>query len=94
MYRTPVGLEDVSKFPELFDMLADRGWSSDDLKKLAGLNLIRVFKEVEATRDRLVNLLPYDVPIPNADLVATNETFSCRSDFVNRARSILDLAEL
>jgi len=46
----PEGLEDVSKYPDLFDKLAqidEPRWSAEDLKKLAGLNLIRVFKEVE-----------------------------------------------
>jgi len=46
----PVGLEDVSKYPDLFDRLAkidEPRWSTEDLKKLAGLNLIRVFKEAE-----------------------------------------------
>ncbi|GFG33455.1 hypothetical protein Cfor_03523, partial [Coptotermes formosanus] len=54
--RMPIGLEDVSKYPDLFDRLAqidEPKWSTDDLKKLAGLNLIRVFKEVEKVRDKL-----------------------------------------
>ena len=40
----------MSKYPDLFDKLAqidEPRWSAEDLKKLAGLNLIRVFKEVE-----------------------------------------------
>jgi replication initiation and membrane attachment protein DnaB len=46
----PIGLEDVSKYPNLFEQLVQTDepkWSTKDLKKLAGLNLIRVFKEVE-----------------------------------------------
>jgi membrane dipeptidase len=46
---TPVGLEDVSKFPELFAELIRRGWSDADLKKLAGQNLLRVLRQTEAT---------------------------------------------
>ncbi|KAG0723665.1 Dipeptidase 3 [Chionoecetes opilio] len=47
MNRTPVGLEDVSKYPELFaELLKDSTWSLQDLKKLAGLNLLRVMFEV------------------------------------------------
>jgi microsomal dipeptidase-like Zn-dependent dipeptidase len=51
-HRVPAGLEDVSKYPDLFDRLADSRpgeptWSSEDLEKLAGLNLIRVLEEVE-----------------------------------------------
>ncbi|KZC04444.1 Dipeptidase 1 [Dufourea novaeangliae] len=47
---TPTGLEDVSKYPELFAELLARGWSEKDIQKLAGLNLIRVFKAVEEER--------------------------------------------
>jgi len=50
---TPVGLEDVSKFPELFAELIRRGWSDADLKKLAGQNLLRVLRQAEATAARL-----------------------------------------
>lgn len=78
-------MEDVSKYPDLFDLLGTRGWSAEELRKLAGSNLIRVFKAVEATRDSLASTLPYDVPIPYEDLLATNETFSCRSDFRPRS---------
>lgn len=50
-YRTPSGLEDVSQYPELFaELLRDPSWSLQDLKKLAGLNLLRVFARVEQVR--------------------------------------------
>lgn len=44
---TPVGAEDVSKYPNVFAELIDRGWTEEDLAKIAGGNIIRVFKEVE-----------------------------------------------
>jgi membrane dipeptidase len=50
---TPEGLEDVSKFPELFAELIRRGWSDADLKKLAGQNLLHAFRAAEATAARL-----------------------------------------
>jgi membrane dipeptidase len=50
---TPVGLEDVSTFPQLFAELIRRGWSDDDLRKLAGRNLLRVLRAAEATAERL-----------------------------------------
>ena len=47
-FSAPVGLEDVSKYPELFTTLLASGmWTLEDLKKLAGLNFLRVFREVE-----------------------------------------------
>ena len=44
----PVGLEDVSGYPRLFAALADRGWSDQDLTKLAGGNVLRVMRDAEA----------------------------------------------
>jgi membrane dipeptidase len=49
----PAGLEDVSKFPNLFAELIRRGWKDGDLKKLAGLNMLRVIRANEATAKRL-----------------------------------------
>src|SRR3954447_23832163 len=49
----PEGLEDASKFPQLFAELIRRGWSDADLKKLAGGNLLRAFRAAEATAARL-----------------------------------------
>ncbi len=46
-HRVPVGLEDVSKFPALFAELIRRGYSDEDVRKIARLNLIRTFREVE-----------------------------------------------
>jgi membrane dipeptidase len=51
--HTPVGLEDVSTFPALFAELVRRGWSDDDLRQLAGRNLLRVLGAAEATAARL-----------------------------------------
>jgi membrane dipeptidase len=47
------GLEDVSKFPALFTELARRGWSEQDLAKLAGENVLRVMREAETVSRRL-----------------------------------------
>jgi len=48
-----VGLEDVSKYPALFAELAHRGWSDDDLRKLAGENILRVLERAEQVAVRL-----------------------------------------
>ncbi|HMU62466.1 MAG TPA: dipeptidase [Gemmatimonadales bacterium] len=50
---TPVGLSDVSMFPDLFAELIRRGWKDGDLKKLAGENMLRVLRANEATARRL-----------------------------------------
>ncbi len=47
------GLEDVSTYPALFAELAHRGWSDEDMKKLAGENVLRVFAKTEEVAARL-----------------------------------------
>ncbi|XP_073988631.1 dipeptidase 1-like isoform X2 [Rhodnius prolixus] len=60
---TPKGLEDVSMYPALFAELISTGqWTSDELKKLAGLNLLRVLRAVEKVRDDMAKsgVEPYE----------------------------------
>lgn len=45
---TPEGLEDVSVFPAVIAELLRRGWSEENLEKLAGANLLRLMRAVEA----------------------------------------------
>ena len=42
------GLNGVEDYPDLLTELARRGWSDDDLAKLAGGNVLRVMRQVEA----------------------------------------------
>jgi membrane dipeptidase len=42
----PKGLEDISKMPALRAALKKKGYSDDDLKKIFGLNTLRVLREV------------------------------------------------
>jgi membrane dipeptidase len=49
----PQGLEDVSRFPALTAELLRRGYSDDDVKKVIGLNLLRVMRQAEAAARRL-----------------------------------------
>jgi membrane dipeptidase len=44
---TVVGMEDASTYPALFVELARRGWSQQDLEKLASRNMLRVLKSAE-----------------------------------------------
>jgi len=46
---TPKGLEDVSRYPALLAELLKRGYSKEDIAKIAGLNLLRVLKQCEKT---------------------------------------------
>jgi len=49
----PVGLEDVSKFPDLIAELLRRGWTAADVRKVAGLNILRVMRGAEAVATQM-----------------------------------------
>jgi membrane dipeptidase len=69
--RTPVGLEDVSKYPALVAELLRRGYSPDDVKKVAGANILRVMREVERTAERIRKTrLPSEALIEELDVPA------------------------
>ena len=55
---TPIGLEDVSMFPALLAELSRRGWSEDDLAKLAGGNVMRVWHEAETAASQIRRTRP------------------------------------
>jgi membrane dipeptidase len=48
VFCTPVGLEDVSKFPNLTRALLEKGYSAEDIRKIYGENTLRVMRAVEA----------------------------------------------
>src|SRR5256886_13208924 len=51
--EVPVGLEDVSKFPDLIAELLRRGWSEEDVEKGAGVNAtpgLRAAEQVAARK--------------------------------------------
>jgi membrane dipeptidase len=50
---TPVGLEDVSKYPDLFVELMKRGYTKDEIAKIAGANVLRAMKTVESVAAKL-----------------------------------------
>ncbi len=50
---TPVGLEGVEDFPDLLAELLRRGWTDEEIKKLAGENVLRVMREAETVSARL-----------------------------------------
>jgi membrane dipeptidase len=45
---TPLGLKDVSAYPNLIRVLLERGVSEADIEKICGGNFLRVWREVEA----------------------------------------------
>jgi membrane dipeptidase len=49
----PLGLEDVSTYPALLGELLRRGYSDDDVGKIAGRNVLRVMRRAEEVARRL-----------------------------------------
>jgi membrane dipeptidase len=49
----PVGLEDVSRFPYLIAELLRRGYGDEDVRAIAGGNILRVMRGAEAVARRL-----------------------------------------
>lgn len=52
---TVEGLDGVEDYPALLEELARRGWSDEDLAKLAGGNVLRVMRRVEAVATELAD---------------------------------------
>jgi len=50
---TPEGLESVADYPKVFAELIRRGYTDEQLKGLAGLNVLRVMRKAEAVAARL-----------------------------------------
>jgi membrane dipeptidase len=44
---TPQGIDSAADLPKITQALVDRGYSADDIRKILGGNLLRVFKEAE-----------------------------------------------
>lgn len=44
--RTPTGMEDCSKVPWITEEMLNRGYSDDDIRKVLGLNVLRVLEAV------------------------------------------------
>lgn len=49
----PLGLEDVSTYPELFAELLSRGYTEEELENIAGLNMLRVMRKAEEVSEKL-----------------------------------------
>ncbi len=49
----PVGMEDVSTYPALIVEMLRRGYTDDAVRKIIGLNVLRVMREVEAVAAKL-----------------------------------------
>ncbi len=72
--NVPEGLEDVSGYPALLAVLLERGWSREDIAKLAGLNVLRVMRQTEEVAVALQRTeTPIDTLIEEADETQAHE---------------------
>ena len=56
--EAPAGMNSVSGYPLLFAELIRRGWSDENLAKLAGGNVLRVMRQAEAVAASMKNEPP------------------------------------
>ena len=56
--EAPAGMNSVSGYPLLFAELIRRGWSDENLAKLAGGNVLRVMRQAEAVSASMKNVPP------------------------------------
>jgi membrane dipeptidase len=66
MEETPVGLEGVNRYPALLAELMRRGWTDEDVGKVAGGNLLRVMKSVEKVAAKLHSKPPSEASLASA----------------------------
>jgi membrane dipeptidase len=70
----PKGMEDVSGYPALLGELMRRGWSREDIAKVAGLNILRVMREAERVAAELQEIeQPFEVRIDDDGFGAHEE---------------------
>jgi membrane dipeptidase len=50
---TPSGIDSAADLPKITQLLLDRGYSAEDIHKILGANLLRVFREVEKVSHQL-----------------------------------------
>jgi membrane dipeptidase len=68
--QLPEGLDSPADIPKITQALLDRGYSAENIRKILGGNLLRVFREVEAVskqlqaedRPRIADKQPFDKP--------------------------------
>ena len=56
--QLPEGMQDVSTYPALLIELMKRGWSDEDIRKVAGENVLRVMARAEAVAASMAGQLP------------------------------------
>jgi membrane dipeptidase len=50
---TPAGIDSAADLPKITQALLDRGYSADEIKKILGGNILRVFSQVETVSRKM-----------------------------------------
>ena len=84
-----LGLENVSKFPDLLAALADKGWTDQELDKITGGNLLRVFKETEkVAKDLQKTEKPNESLMPVGDFMYPVINSTCKIAMLETIKAI------
>lgn len=84
----PIGLDDVSYYPNITQELLNRGHSADDIHKILGGNVLRVLEEAEAVSKKLKSgELTFKKPATSAP--ATLFTLEVAAGSVDRINSMV-----
>lgn len=77
----PLGLEDVATYPNLFARLLQQpGWTAEDIKKVAGLNILRVMREVErVAAEDMADFEPDDETLVYDEFLKENNATECKT---------------
>uniref|UniRef100_H3A828 Dipeptidase n=1 Tax=Latimeria chalumnae TaxID=7897 RepID=H3A828_LATCH len=80
----PVGLEDVSKYPNLIQELLRREWSEKEVEGVLRGNFLRVFESVEKVRRDSLTMSPIEAAVPY-ELVKNPCRLDLRNPFLSQA---------
>lgn len=90
-----IGMQDVTQIPRITARLLAEGYSEAELGKIWSGNVLRVLREVEATRDRLAQARQLQARILNLDAHADVLHPESRAQYLRPGeRSRIDLARL
>jgi membrane dipeptidase len=73
--KTPQGLEDASKYPDLLAELIRRGWSDEEVRGVAGGNLFRVLEKVEKAAHSQRKVKPFTAIFDGRDDMKKRDHF-------------------
>ena len=78
LFRTPIGLEDVSKYPKLIEHLIEVDqWTDDEIIKLIGGNILRVLEENEKVWIEICHLIEFELEIGRIELNFIDDYVFC-----------------